>query len=261
MEDSTAAADEATQIATLRGGTITVRDALSWWISALRLWRIAPVRLTLVCLLPLLIEFAAQMVPTIGVPLSKVLVPFATVGWWVVFHETWTARKLRLGGLLWSFRRGHVPKALQIALISLTVFVVQLGVAVAIYGAPAFDAVVLGHMAQHRELAGRAFVLTLILPGVVPGILLMFIAPLIVFEGRRPLQAAVESIRVMLSSPFAFVLTCVISALLLGAALVWVYGALMLLVYPWMSMMGYGAYRNVFAERRAPANASVTVDR
>ena len=255
MEDSTAAADDAAQIATVRDGAITVRDALSWWLSALKLWRIAPIRLTLVCLLPLLVEFVAQMVPTIGVPLSKVLVPFLSVGLWIVFHETWTTRKLRIGGLLWSLRRGNSLKALQIALISLTVFVVQLGVAMAIYGPAVFDAIVLGHMAEHRELASRAFILTLILPGVVPGVLLMLIAPLVVFEGRRAPKAALESVRVMLSSPAAFLVTCAISALLLGAALVLLYGALMILIFPWMTMMGYGAYRNVFVERSVQARA------
>lgn len=255
MEDSTAPADEAAQIATPRDGAITVRDALSWWLSALKLWRIAPIRLTLVCLLPLLIEFVAQMVPTIGVPLSKVLVPFLSVGLWIVFHETWNGRKLRLGGLLWSFRRGNPLKALQLAVISLTVFVVQLGVAMAIYGPAVFDAIVLGHMSEHRELASRAFILALILPGVVPGVLLMFIAPLVVFEGRRALKAATESVHVMLSSPAAFLVTCAISALLLAAALVLLYGALMIVIFPWMTMMGYGAYRNVFVERAVQAHA------
>ena len=100
--------------------------------------------------------------------------------------------------------------------------------------------------ASTTELLSRTFVLVLILPGMVPATLLMFLMPLVVFDGVRPLRAAGISIRLLASSPPSFLVTCALSSLLPAAALTWGYGLLMLVVVPWMGTMGYAAYRDVF---------------
>ncbi len=227
------------------------RQALQWWILALRLWRRAPLRLALLCLSPLAVEAVVQLVPIVGIVLSKVVVPFFSLGILVVLDRVWRSRIFSLRGLLWSFHKEHVRTALEVALISAVVFAFQVFVAFVVYGYPAVDAVMFGRIAQHRELLNHTFVLVLILPGEVPATLLMFLAPLVVLGGVRPLRAAGMSIRLLAFAPASLLVTCAVSAVLLGAALTWGYGLAMLVVVPWISMVGYVAYRDVLPIARA----------
>jgi len=224
----------------------SAQQALQWWILGLRLWRRAPLRLTLLCLAPLVVEAVLQVIPIVGIVLSKVVVPLFSFGVLVVLDRVWRSRLFSLRGLLWSFRKDHFWIALEVALVLLAVFAFQVFVAYAAYGYAAVDAVVFGRIAEHRELLNHTFVLTLILPGELPATLLMFLVPLVVLDGVRPLRAAGISIRLLAFSPASLLLTCGVSGLLLGAALTWGYGLPMLVVIPWMSIMGYAAYRDVF---------------
>jgi len=227
-------------------GRITARDAIAWWIDGLVFWRFAPIRLAVVCLLPLLLEAVIQLLPWIGTPLSKVVVPFFANGVVVVLDRLWTTREFRWRGLWWSFAPQNRRQALQVALIIASVFVLQVACAMAVFGVGAFDAVVWGHLASHPDLMTRSFPLVLILPGVPLGTLLMFTVPLVVLQHERPIEAAKKSIRLMVSSPAALVFFCLITCLLFGLALVFGYGLLLLLVIPWTSLTGYAAYRRVF---------------
>jgi hypothetical protein len=222
------------------------RQALLWWILGLRLWRRAPLRLALLCLSPLVVEAVLQIIPIAGIVLSKVVVPLLSFGVFVVLDRVWRSGMVSLRGFLWSFRREHFWIALQAALVLMAVFALQVLMAYAVYGYAAVDAMVFGRIAAHRELLNRTFALVMILPGMVPAILLMFLMPLVVFDGVRPLRAAGMSVRLWVSSPSSFLVTCAVSSLLLGASLTWGYGLPMLFVAPWASMMGYAAYRDVF---------------
>jgi hypothetical protein len=125
-------------------------------------------------------------------------------------------------------------------------FALQVFMAFAVYGYAAVDALAFGRIAEHRELLNRTFVVVVILPGMLPAILLMFLMPLVVFERVPPLRAAGMSVQLWTSSPASFAVTLVVSGLLLAASLTWGYGLPMLVVYPWMGMTGYATYRDVF---------------
>ena len=230
--------------------SISTRSAIAWWASGFGLLRRAPIRLSIVCLLPLVVEGLVQLIPLVGTPLSKIIVPLVGNGILVVFDRFWTTGNVAWRGLLWSFAAKNRGPALQLALISASVFVLQVALATAIYGPAAFDAVVLGHPHAHPELAGRTFVLVLILPGLLPAGLLLFAGPLVVLCGRRPVEAATSSIRLMASSPGALAFTCLTMAAMITVSLLWGYSMLLLLVFfPWMGATGYMAYRDVFVGR------------
>jgi uncharacterized membrane protein len=226
---------------------ITARDAAAWWIAGLRLWRRAPIRLALVCLLSLLIEGVLQLIPLAGVSISKVVVSLVSNGALVVIDRQWATGRFEWRGLLWSFEAKNRWPALQVALIMACVFVLQMTLVMGLYGPGAFDAVVLGH--DPRQLLGsRDFILALILPGFLPYTLLMFTAPLVVLDRVRPIDAARASIRTMISSPGALVVFCGSAVLLMTATFFWGYGLLGILVLPWMGLAAYAAYRNVFKD-------------
>lgn len=249
--------DAAAEIAGI--GTARLRSAqqaLRWWILGLRLWRKAPLRLALICLAPLAVEAVLQLIPAVGVVLSKVVVPLVSCGIVVVIDRVWRSGIFSLRGLLWPFRRENFWTALQLALISTVVFAFQMLVAFAVYGYPAIDAVVFGRIAEHREIMNHTFVLVLILPGELPATLLMFLAPLVILDGIRPLRAAAKSARLFAFAPVPFLVTCAVGALLLGVALTWAYTLPMLVVIPWMGLMAYAAYRDVFPIGNGPASAA-----
>ena len=212
----------------------------------MRLWRVAPIRLTFVCLVPLIFEALFQLIPILGVPISKVAVPFLASGIWVVLDSSWNSGQFEWRGLLWSLERRNRVRALQFALIMASVFVLQLLVATAVYGPAAFDAVLLGHVQEHPEFLTQDFVLVLILPGMLPFALFTFAGPLFVVGGRGPIEAAKTSVLRMLSSPGALGITLSITCALMTISLLWGYGLLLLLFLPWMAMMEYMAYRDVW---------------
>ena len=229
---------------------ISTRSAISWWASGFALLRRAPIRLSIVCLLPLLVEGLVQLIPLVGTPISKIVVPLVGNGILVVFDRFWTTGNVEWRGLLWSFAAKNRARALQLALISASVFVMQILVATSVYGLAVFDAVVLGHGHAHPELAGRTFVLVLILPGLLPATLLLFAGPLVVLRGRRPVEAVISSIRLLLSSPGALAFTCCTMVAMITVSLLWGYSVFLLLVFfPWMGATGYMAYRDVFVGR------------
>jgi hypothetical protein len=230
---------------------LTARSAVSWWIAGLAFWRRAPVRLAIVCLLPLVLEALIQLIPLLGTPVSKLVVPFMANGVLVVLHRLWMTGRFEWRGLWWSLHAQNRGPALQVALITAAIFILQIPCAIGVYGFSVIDAAVLGHMRDHPELLSHTFSLVLILPGALPSALLMFMAPLVVLEGERPIEAARSSVRLMVRSPAALGIFCLVSASLVAAALVWGYGLLLLVVIPWISLTGYAAYRSVFVESRA----------
>lgn len=240
-----------------RGTRITAVRALSWWTGALAFLRQAPLRLSLLALLPMVVEVAFQLVPTLGIVLSKLATPIAVVLVYLAYDNFVNARAVelpkagrRLGSLGLDCLAG-------LAIISFLVYVMQILIGYLIYGEAAIDVAVLGRTKEHRELLDSRFLLTLILPGLIPATLLMFFGLLVGLARQRPVAAARISVETLLGSPAALLVTLLVTCVLAAVAILWGYGIGLLLFAVWATATGFVAYRDVFEGAVTQNSASV----
>jgi NADH:ubiquinone oxidoreductase subunit K len=99
--------------------------------------------------------------------------------------------------------------------------------------------------------------LTLILPGLIPATLLMFIGLLVGLARQRPVVAARISVETMLGSPAALLVTLLVTGVLAVVALLWGYGVGLLLFAVWATATGFVAYRDVFESGQPQSSTSV----
>jgi len=132
---------------------VPISRGLRWCMDGLRLWRLAPFKLFVLCLVPLLVEGALQLIPWAGVTLSKVVVPLLLFGILLGLDGRARGQRMRWACILDGFRRRpFVPVLAFAAFYGLSVFAIQQFAAWLIYGSPAVDAVWLGHAMAHRAL-------------------------------------------------------------------------------------------------------------
>ena len=252
--------NEATQSAY----SIPARAALQWWARGLGFWKQAPLRITLWSLLPLVVEALLQALPEVGIVVSKLLTPVASVVVYLAFDGIHRKQPLSAAAVATRVRQIGAGGLLGLALVMFTIYIAQVIVGYLAYGAPALDVALLGRTDGHRELLDQRFLLVLVLVGLVPGVLLLFVTPLVALGGQAPMRAASISAATMLTSPAAYVVTFVLTAILIAAAITWGSGIALLALVPWVSAVHFVAYRDVFgrfghAEKPA-ANDRITVD-
>lgn len=220
---------------------------LHWCGQGFRLWMRVPFKLFLLCLAQMVVEGVLQQIPLVGMTLSKVVVPVLVMGILLGLDALVQGRGLRWSSLLDALRGGRWRAALGLAALwGLGVFAVQQATAWLVYGWPAVDAVWLGHMVAHRELMTMNFQRVLILPGVVPGVLLLLAPCRLLFRGRSPWQAVCDSVRMLLRAPAACLLFLLLNLALLGLAFSTHWAFLLTLVYaPWSVACTYAAWRDL----------------
>lgn len=221
--------------------------ALHWSMEGLRWWRRAPWMLLWLCLLQLLVEIVLQLIPWVGVTLSKLVVPLLLMGIFLGLDDVAAGKRLRLACLAGCLRRGRFLSALGLAAWwGFLVFGAQQLIAYLVYGSAAVDAVLFGHMAAHPELANLQFTRTLILPGLLFTTLLLPAPFLLLFRGVPPWQAICGSVRIAFAhaAPFAWfaLLNLLLFALLFATP--WTF-ALILLLAPWSAAASYAVWRDV----------------
>lgn len=226
---------------------ISARRAARWWIDGLVFWRRAPLRIALISLLPLVVESLAQAIPWIGIPLSKLLVPLVSTAVYVALDDLHAGRAPSQQSIRNSLQRVGWRQLLLLAALMMSIYATQLAAGYLMYGEPALDVALLGNLEAHRDLFDSRFVLTLVLPGLVPATLLMFALPLVALGGMPAVRACSVSVARMLLSPAAWAVTLAITAGLFTLSLVWGMGLILLLLVPWASATGYVAYRDAFA--------------
>lgn len=224
--------------------------ALHWALQGFQWWRRAPWMLLLLCVVQLLVEGVLQLIPWAGMALSKLLVPLLVMGILLGMEEVAQGGRLRFASLFGCLRGARFLPALGLAALwGFSVLGFQLLCACLVYGWPALDAVLFGHLAAHPELVGLGFVRVLIPSGLLPGTLLMLAPFLMLFRGASPWQAMIGSVRLVLSNAAAFAWFALLS---LGMyALMFVNGwtfALVLLVLPWALAASYAVWRDIDAQ-------------
>lgn len=217
-----------------------------WMLGAWRLFRSAPVRIFALSLFPILVEAALQVLPDVGIVVSKLLTPLASA--WVLATLD---RKARTGIFapaqavrLWVTR---LPQLLLVSLLLAGVFVFQLSITAAIGGTGQALALALGDVAgMNLSRTGLAAILA---AGVLPGSLLMFVGPRVLLDGVDVATALGESLRTVGRYWRPVTLLALLFAALV-ASLLWV-PLLLLVLLPFATCVGYAAYRDVF-DRTSP---------
>lgn len=226
---------------------LPVRLGWQWCVDGLRWWRRYPLKLLLMCLIPMLVEGVLQLIPVAGMALSKILPLLLGFGIFSGLAESERTGVLRWASLLTMFRSERWPGALLLAILSgPLVFMVQQGIVWLVYGWPAVDAVLLGHVAAHPELQQRSFTWLLILPGV-PVATLLGLAPMFwLFNGDAPWTAWRLSIRTVLQHPLPFGLYSLVQLAVVALALSSLWGSLLLLPYmPWVAGSSYAVWKTL----------------
>ncbi|RDI97404.1 hypothetical protein DVT68_16775 [Dyella solisilvae] len=232
-------------------GTATVvlpaRRALHWCAEGLRLWRRYPLRLFVLSLAPLVLESVLQAIPLVGVALSKMVVPLLGFG---LLQGLVDAE--RNGSLLWSspfsvWKHGYRWRAMGLgALMGLIIVGTQQSVVAAIYGWPAVDAVLLGHVRAHPALLTRGFVSVLVLTGIPLTVLFGMAPMLLMFRGALPWAAVSASVRMCCRHLAPFALYTLLQMVVMGGMLAAPFGMLAVLLWaPWMTACWYVIWKDI----------------
>lgn len=209
----------------------SARFVLQWFATAFAVWWRAPVKLSLLALTVLAAEGALQLIPAIGVVLSKFSLPMLAFGLTIGVHDLMCGKPLQASCLFDGFRRERFVSCVFLAVWTMSIFASQMLIAFAAYGPAVFDAVLLGHLAAHPDLVTRPFTEVLIVPGVVLSVGLALSAPLMLFEGLTPTRAVAESLRSVFRAPKPFALLALINASIVGASLAVPWGFVLLLAF------------------------------
>ncbi len=207
--------------------------------------------LILLTLVTLAVEAVLQRVPMAGIVLSKIIVPVVDAGVLLGINDLANGGGLRFGCLLGAFQRRYWRFLPMVVACSLIVLLTQAAIATLFFGSGAADYVLMDH--AHPELAGRDFLLTTILSGLLPVAMLALVVPLMLLNGVSPGRAFVSGIsRVFvawLSCGIFMLITIIALALALCASWTQI---LLLFVLPWSSASGYVSYRDLVTGEVVP---------
>ena len=126
-------------------------------------------------------------------------------------------------------------------------FAVQQGTAWLVYGWPAVDAVLLGHVVAHRALMTLAFSRVLLLPGAPVSILLLLAPCLFLFDRRSPWSSIAGGMRMALRhvAPFGVLLLIDLALFLLMLSSGRASLVLMLFIGPWSMASTYAVWNDL----------------
>jgi len=218
-----------------------VRTFFQWMACAWRLFRSTPLRLMGLALLPVMAEVIMQLIPVAGIVVSKVLTPLV-FAWVLAMVDS----KARIDAFAPGLAGGRVGRRwvrlLALALVMLSVFLLQLLISALIGGWDQALALATGDMAALRLSRGdMAWILA---SGVLPGALLMFAMPRVLLDDTGVEQALRDSIQQSGIHWRPMLCLMVLSAGMVFA-LPWA-PWLLLLFLPVALYVPYAAYRHVF---------------
>lgn len=212
-----------------------------WCARGWRIFRVAPVRISLLALTPVVAEALVQLTPAVGIVLSKLVTPAVSI--WALLmldHKLRDHRFVpRIAGREMMLRSRTVA---ALSLASLTVFAIQVSVAA-----------VIGNQAQALafatgDIAGisysRVEIACILVSGTIPMMFLFFVVPRMMLDDVPLVPAIVENARLLVRCWRPMVLYALGMSMMLGG-LLWM-PILLLVLVPAGLCVGYAAYREVF---------------
>ncbi len=219
------------------------RRFLAWCRMAWTMFMRNPFRLLGLAVLPMLVEAILQAgVPVLGVVLSKLVVPLASM--WALLMVDQRCRTGVFAPAAALRRLAARPgAALALALLATAVFAVQMALAVLIVGPQPALAIATGD-ASGLDGVSRAQVSLVLASGLPMALLLLFTVPRVLLE-RRPLAASlVENLRLVAIGWRPVLVYLLLSVALVGGL---VFQPWLLLPALLLGYVSYWAYRDAFA--------------
>lgn len=218
-----------------------------WLADAGRILRRAPVRLVLLPFLPLMIEILIQLVPAVGIALSKVITP--VFGAWILLM---THDRIQHGAFAPGRNLGRLVArrhaVLALAIIGVAVFGMQCLVAMALGGPAAAMGLIANDPIAIAALGSAGLAVTLA-SAALPMAVLFFVFPHLILSGRPVGAALQEGVTPLRTWWPPVIVIMAISGLLLAMALT--QPAALLVLVPVGFLVGYAGYRDAFALGRA----------
>lgn len=220
--------------------------AATWLQAGWRIFRHAPVRITLLSLMPIVFEALCQVLPGAGILLSKLLTPLVSALALVMLDA-----RIRRGAFgtsralgVW---RSRLPALVGVGLACAVVFVFQLAIAAALAGPAQALALALGDM-QSLTMSRPQMALVLA-SGMLPGLALLYVIPRVALDGVGVIAALGDNARMLMLTWRPALLLSLATAVMVGG-LLWQPWLLAVLL-PGGFVVGYAMYRDVFG----PASA------
>jgi hypothetical protein len=222
-------------------GNIGVGRLRGWVGQTWTLFRSAPLRLMGLALLPVVFEAIVQLIPEVGMVLSKLLTPLASA--WVLAMVHQRALTGAFGPAHASGRwRARLGQLLPLALVSSGVFAFQLAAGILIADWEHMVALASGSVSDLR--LSRPQMAAILASGIVPATLLMFAPPLVLLSGQSIGRAIEQSVLAVVRYWRPMLIYALVSAALIAGMLwqIW----MLLLYLPAALYVGYAAYRDIF---------------
>lgn len=220
----------------------SLADLSRWLRRGWALFRAAPVRGCLLALLPIVFEALIQAIPVAGILLSKLLVPLASTWVLALLHRRATSGSWRMRSATERWRQ-RLPALLRLAVVlSVVVFGFQMLVLAALAGTEQAMAVTLREFGALQ--LSRWQVAGMLVSGLLPAIVLMFVPGQVLFSGRSVVQAFSESVCALVRYRVSVLALAALTAAVL-ASVAWM-PVVLLLYLPFGLYVGYAAWEDVF---------------
>lgn len=212
-----------------------------WLGTAWIVFRRAPLRIGLLAFVPVLFEGLCQLLPDVGIVLSKLLTPLAGALALVLLDRRVRHGVFEVRGALrlWGARLPALP---GVVALCAGVFLVQLGVVAVLAGPDQAVAIATG--AMHELRMSRVQIGLMLAAGLVPGLALLTVMPRVVLDARGVAAAMADNAQALRRAWKPVALSMLVTGGMLAALPWWPW--LLLVLLPFGLTVGYAMYRDLF---------------
>jgi hypothetical protein len=218
---------------------VGARRAFAWYEDAMRLFKLAPISWCALGFITLAADFGLQLLPGIGIAVSKVIVPLVECGMLIGAAALDRGQPLSLRYSLTAF--GARPGAVAAIVISaLAVFAAE---ALAAYFLA--DANLLVADSESVELSTPAVIGTVIISALA-SLPVAFVPFAVLFSGASFVDAFATSVRAFALNLAPLLIFAALAAVLVALGLM-LLGVGLIAVFPLLSAASYAAWKDIFA--------------
>jgi uncharacterized membrane protein len=220
--------------------SVPASHALDWYSEAIRLWKRGPITFAALALIVLVVSFATDFVPAVGVVLSQLIVPLAGCGLQYASLAADRGDRPRLVHAIAVFSAPPLAMA-SVILADLIAFAAQAICARILAGVDLLEPAAV--QSDDLTIATRFAIYTVGLVASLPFTFVPF-AALFDLSGMR--SAFAQSIEAFYRNPGAMLIYGALALTLLLLGLV-TSGIGLIFVLPWVVAAAYAAWKDIFA--------------
>jgi hypothetical protein len=218
---------------------VGARRAFAWYEDAMRLFKLAPLTWCALGFITLAADFGLQLLPGIGVAMSKIIVPLVECGMLIGAVALDRGRPLSLRYAISAF--GARPSAVAAIVISaLAIFAAE---ALAVYFIAGAN--LLATDSEIEELSSAA-VFGSVAIGALASLPVAFVPFAVLFSGASFTDAFASSVRAFALNLAPLLIFAALAVALVALGLL-LFGVGLIAVYPLLSAASYAAWKDIFA--------------